>query len=179
MTLPRGTTDHATLAQLIEQLICNLQVLGLSPRGGFGRDDPPVTWGVYPSGQRTGIVNPLTLVFGGSNPPAPIDPRGSPAEPTTDCLGVYPSGQRGQTVNLLAMPSEVRILPRPFHQPIPMTVDPLRTTVFFWTQAGDRVVAVCRRCSCIVWVGVCRITQFRALRRRPITRTDCMLVGLG
>lgn len=27
--------DHATLAQLIEQLICNLQVLGLSPRGGY------------------------------------------------------------------------------------------------------------------------------------------------
>ncbi len=25
----------------------------------------------------------------------------------------YPSGQRGQTVNLLAMPSEVRILPSP------------------------------------------------------------------
>ena len=31
----RTTTEHATLAQLIEQLICNLQVLGLSPRGGF------------------------------------------------------------------------------------------------------------------------------------------------
>jgi hypothetical protein len=25
----------------------------------------------------------------------------------------FPSGQRGQTVNLLAMPSEVRILPSP------------------------------------------------------------------
>ena len=29
-------------------------------------------------------------------------------------MGGFPSGQRGQTVNLLAMPSKVRILLRPF-----------------------------------------------------------------
>ncbi len=29
-------------------------------------------------------------------------------------MGGFPSGQRGQTVNLLALPSKVRILLRPF-----------------------------------------------------------------
>ena len=38
----RTTTKYATLAQLIEQLICNLQVLGLSPRGGFTQRSSPL-----------------------------------------------------------------------------------------------------------------------------------------
>jgi hypothetical protein len=39
----------------------------------------------------------------------------------------FPSGQRGQTVNLLAMPSEVRILPSP---PGPPAVDRLDPSIF-------------------------------------------------
>ena len=31
-------------------------------------------------------------------------------------MGGFPSGQRGQTVNLLALPSKVRILLRPFDE---------------------------------------------------------------
>ena len=33
-------------------------------------------------------------------------------------MGEFPSGQRGQTVNLLALPSKVRILLRPFYNNI-------------------------------------------------------------
>ncbi len=40
----KKTIEDATLAQLIERLICNLQVLGLNPRGGFRKGDSGNVW---------------------------------------------------------------------------------------------------------------------------------------
>ena len=41
----------------------------------------------------------------------------------------FPSGQRGQTVNLLAMPSEVRILPSPPGPPVDHRRNQFKTVV--------------------------------------------------
>ena len=64
--------QHAGVAQLVEQLICNQQVGGSNPstsstiKNFIVRD-----MGVFPSGQRGQTVNLLAYAYGGSNPPAP------------------------------------------------------------------------------------------------------------
>ena len=79
-TYPDGVA--AAVAQLEEHMICNLEVGGSSPPGGF-----PGSWhvlppppgairlhrfkGEYPSGQRGQTVNLLAYAFTGSNPVSP------------------------------------------------------------------------------------------------------------
>ena len=80
----------AAVAQLEEHMICNLEVGGSSPPGGFqsrshilahpsgGRYHESFK-GEYPSGQRGQTVNLLAYAFRGSNPLSPIlhhPPRG-------------------------------------------------------------------------------------------------------
>jgi hypothetical protein len=55
----------ATLAQLVEQLICNQQVVGSSPTSGSKKR------GRFQSGQMGRTVNPLSFDFRGSNPLLP------------------------------------------------------------------------------------------------------------
>ncbi len=67
---------NAAVAQLAEQLICNQQVGGSNPFGGFGLGEFMSVIGFYrfieaerfPSGQRGRAVNPLVFAFEGSNP---------------------------------------------------------------------------------------------------------------
>jgi hypothetical protein len=59
---------HAGVAQLVEQLICNQQVVGSSPSAG---SDLWNKLGRYSSGQRGQTVNLLTNVYEGSNPSLP------------------------------------------------------------------------------------------------------------
>ena len=63
---------HATVAQLVEQLICNQSVGGSSPLGGSLMIYPPKNFrGRCPSGQREQTVNLPAYAFGGSNPSLP------------------------------------------------------------------------------------------------------------
>ena len=57
---------NAEVAQLVEQLICNQQVVGSTPFLGS-----IFLMGSYQSGQMGRTVNPLSFDFGGSNPPLP------------------------------------------------------------------------------------------------------------
>ncbi len=72
----------AGVAQLVEQLICNQQVMGSSPfassmalRGCFKRIDNRLNMARFPSGQRGQTVNLLAMAFGGSNPPLATMPE--------------------------------------------------------------------------------------------------------
>ena len=60
----------------------------------------------------------------------------------------FPSGQRGQTVNLLAMPSEVRILPSPPGQP---SVDWLNHSAVILCTPSDFSKTGGMNCS--IWFG--------------------------
>jgi hypothetical protein len=68
--LPRF--DYASVAQLVEQLICNQRVGGSNPLAGFDTDCLVRYTGRYQSGQMGRAVNPLGRPFGGSNPSLPI-----------------------------------------------------------------------------------------------------------
>ena len=82
--------EYASVAQLVEQLICNQRVGGSSPlaglterighsrKPGLSRDSRACVMffympcaGRYQSGQTGRAVNPLEKSFGGSNPPLP------------------------------------------------------------------------------------------------------------
>ena len=69
---------EAILAQLVERVTCNLEVLGSIPGDGSGpvlsSFDP---LGRFPSGQRGQTVNLLAYAFEGSNPSLPIGPFSS------------------------------------------------------------------------------------------------------
>ena len=62
MVITLQAQKGATLAQLVERLICNQQVGGSSPSGGTGG---------CRSGQTGRTVNPLARAYGGSNPSPP------------------------------------------------------------------------------------------------------------
>lgn len=67
----------ASVAQPVEQLICNQRVGGSNPFAGSGIDYRPgligkLILGRYQSGQMGRAVNPLRQRFGGSNPSLPI-----------------------------------------------------------------------------------------------------------
>ena len=57
--------EHADVAQLAEQLICNQQVIGSSPIIGFDRElsflSFKINMGGFPSGQRGQTVNLLQI----------------------------------------------------------------------------------------------------------------------
>ena len=65
LTLFQSKNIEAEVAQLVEQLICNQQVVGSTPFLGS------IFMGSYQSGQMGRTVNPLSFDFGGSNPPLP------------------------------------------------------------------------------------------------------------
>jgi hypothetical protein len=69
----------AGVAQLVEQLICNQQVMGSSPFASSKRDkcleDRYQELARFPSGQRGQTVNLLAMAFGGSNPPLATIPE--------------------------------------------------------------------------------------------------------
>jgi hypothetical protein len=69
---------EAILAQLVERVTCNLEVLGSIPGDGSGLLDSFDLMGRFPSGQRGQTVNLLAYAFEGSNPSLPIAP--SPRE---------------------------------------------------------------------------------------------------
>lgn len=67
----------ASVAQPVEQLICNQRVGGSNPFAGSGINSRPqligkLIMGRYQSGQMGRAVNPLRERFGGSNPSLPI-----------------------------------------------------------------------------------------------------------
>ena len=67
----------ASVAQSVEQLICNQRVGGSNPFAGSGIDHRlglivMIIMGRYQSGQMGRAVNPLRRRFGGSNPSLPI-----------------------------------------------------------------------------------------------------------
>ena len=57
--------EHADVAQLAEQLICNQQVIGSSPIIGF-------IYGWFPEWPKGTDCKSAGNAFGGSNPPLPI-----------------------------------------------------------------------------------------------------------
>jgi hypothetical protein len=67
--------DYASVAQLVEQLICNQRVGGSNPLAGFFAAELLLAFvnnmGRYQSGQMGRAVNPLGEPFGGSNPSLP------------------------------------------------------------------------------------------------------------
>ena len=63
-----GKAKIASLAQLVERVICNLEVVGSSPTRG---SKSKKVKGVFQSGQMGQTVNLLRQRFGGSNPSAP------------------------------------------------------------------------------------------------------------
>ena len=65
---------EAILAQLVERVTCNLEVLGSIPGDGSGRIGSFDPLGRFPSGQRGQTVNLLAHAFEGSNPSLPITP---------------------------------------------------------------------------------------------------------
>jgi hypothetical protein len=66
------TFQHATLAKLVEQLICNQQVVGSSPTSGSHQFlNTELGRGRFQSGQMGRTVNPLSFDFRGSNPLLP------------------------------------------------------------------------------------------------------------
>jgi hypothetical protein len=96
-------------------------ILLLTNRGGFVI--------IVDAGARAGVAQPVEQLIcnqqvGGSNPSTSSTlkaaPPGFAARAAAKLnMGEFPSGQWGQTVNLLAMPSVVRIHPRPpHHQPL-------------------------------------------------------------
>ena len=72
--------DYASVAQLVEQLICNQRVGGSNPLAGFLAAELLLVFdynmGRYQSGQMGRAVNPLGKPFGGSNPSLPIEQAG-------------------------------------------------------------------------------------------------------
>ena len=65
---------NATVAQLVEQLICNQSVGGSSPLGGSKKFfENNLIWGRCLSGQKEQTVNLPAYAFGGSNPSLPTD----------------------------------------------------------------------------------------------------------
>gem|GEM_PF-3948767 len=98
--------DHkASVAQLVELLICNQWVGGSSPFAGskVDRKRPSRFAGgknEMPAGLITKVVSFTYLI--------------AELLLKRETVG-FPSGQREQTVNLSAMPSEVQILPPPPH----------------------------------------------------------------
>ena len=60
MTKSRETSNHAGVAQLVEQLICNQQVGGSNPSTSSTRMRK-LNMGAFPSGQRGQTVNLLSL----------------------------------------------------------------------------------------------------------------------
>ncbi len=65
---------EAILAQLVERVTCNLEVLGSIPGDGSGSLDRFDPQGRFPSGQRGQTVNLLAYAFEGSNPSLPMSP---------------------------------------------------------------------------------------------------------
>ena len=69
----------AGVAQLVEQLICNQQVMGSSPFASSIGDKCLANryqeLARFPSGQRGQTVNLLAMAFGGSNPPLATTPE--------------------------------------------------------------------------------------------------------
>jgi hypothetical protein len=66
---------EAILAQSVERVTCNLEVLGSIPGDGSGLLlGSFVPLGRFPSGQRGQTVNLLAYAFEGSNPSLPIAP---------------------------------------------------------------------------------------------------------
>jgi hypothetical protein len=62
---------NAILAQLVERVTCNLEVLGSIPGDGSGLTLMVLPLGRFPSGQRGQTVNLLAYAFEGSNPSLP------------------------------------------------------------------------------------------------------------
>ena len=65
----RQLERYAGIAQLVEQLTCNQQVVGSSPIASSNK------MGEFPSGQRGQTVNLLRYRFDGSNPSSPTRER--------------------------------------------------------------------------------------------------------
>ena len=69
-----GTSDdkragYADVAQEVEQLTCNQQVVGSTPTIGSSERMRTINAERYPSGQREQTVNLPASAYGGSNPP--------------------------------------------------------------------------------------------------------------
>ncbi len=135
----------ASVAQLVEHLICNQAVAGSSPTAGPS-PSPSGEWSRQEGATPDAWFVPWKRdhwMTRERRAPEPGDPRrprqlprqyrassrGSPPAPRArrECAlaGRFPSGQRGQTVNLMAQPSQVRILLSPppptkagHHQPL-------------------------------------------------------------
>ncbi len=176
----------AGVAQLAEQLICNQQVAGSSPiasssgsvdgdgckperrdsgrrfentAAGFGRGDPKknlIVWCLNFHALRRSV----SLRFRGREEGGTS--RFSSMVP--DWMERYRSGQTGQTVNLLAMPSEVRILPSPpraatqFEVIDQRGVD--RTTAITW------FLATSWKGEASWWAGIAQLARARAFQAR-------------
>ena len=67
-----SSVNYAGVAQLVEQLICNQQVVGSSPIASsiFSLQ---LNLGEFPSGQRGQTVNLLLYSFDGPNPSSPTN----------------------------------------------------------------------------------------------------------
>ena len=63
--------DHAGVAQLVEQLICNQQVGGSSPSTSSTSLAPVIEYGGIPEWPKGTDCKSAGNAFGGSNPPSP------------------------------------------------------------------------------------------------------------
>lgn len=114
--VPRAAWPKASVAQLVEHLICNQVVVGSTPTAGSTCTQAELT---------RSARSPRASRFAPSKRDHVEDDRERAAPPAghrsgrwsracvrTDIehhAGRFPSGQRGQTVNLMALPSAVRI----------------------------------------------------------------------
>jgi hypothetical protein len=109
---------RASVAQPVEQLICNQQVVGSSPSASslsWVARMAPFAW--------SNLARRDIQVLEGREVPNAVNgtdrARSSPVGKVgrspglNPMTGGFPSGQRGQTVNLMALPSQVRILHPP------------------------------------------------------------------
>ena len=134
--VPGSGHPPAGVAQLVEQLICNQQVTGSSPIAssrrcagrrdgttqGAGRETKTTTSWARHSGEvgpRKTTRHDIEIGKAGKPSERCVRANAARGKAALSHLRVaipterYRSGQTGQTVNLLAMPSEVRILPSP------------------------------------------------------------------
>ena len=77
MTKSRETSNHAGVAQLVEQLICNQQVGGSNPSTSSTRMRT-IKYGSVPERPKGADCKSVVTDFGGPNPPAP-----------TKCCGLF------------------------------------------------------------------------------------------
>ena len=132
---PPAVDETASVAQLVEPLICNQEVMGSSPIAGsidlgswhapsqrnthgMAREHCSCEYGLSGLAHGGAALVPAPGVGVEVRLIAEV-PKGAEAYRwVLFPLGRFPSGQRGQTVNLMATPSQVRILLSPPPPPL-------------------------------------------------------------